>query len=103
MNLYYKLDENHNPVPCNLWDFAEFMGDPGKKFVKQDHLSFDGIFISTVFLGLDHSFGGGTPVLFETVIFGGIHDQFQERYCTWDEALAGHQRAIEMVFELTHN
>ena len=48
--------------------------------------------VSTVFLGLDHSFGHGPPVLFETMIFGGKHDQYQQRYCTRDEALAGHAR-----------
>ncbi len=31
--------------------------------------------VSTVFLGIDHSFIGGTPVLFETMIFGGEHDE----------------------------
>lgn len=35
---------------------------------------------------------------FETMIFGGEHDQYQERYSTWDEAEAGHKRAIELVF-----
>ena len=46
--------------------------------------------VSTVFLGLDHAFDGGTPLLFETMIFGGEHDEYQERYATWDEAEAGH-------------
>ena len=27
--------------------------------------------ISTVFLGLDHAFGQGNPLLFETMVFGG--------------------------------
>ena len=29
--------------------------------------------------------------------FGGEHDQYQERYCTWDEAEKGHQIACELV------
>jgi hypothetical protein len=59
--------------------------------------------VSTVFLGIDHSFsairdnGDHKPVLFETMVFGGKHDQYQERYCTWDEAVAGHKRVVEMV------
>ena len=52
--------------------------------------------VSTVFLGLDHSFSGGTPILFETMIFGGEHDQYQERYATYEEAEAGHIVAVEM-------
>ena len=51
----------------------------------------DGIKVSTVFLGLDHSFGGAPPILFETMIFGGKHDEDQSRYATWKEAVAGHK------------
>lgn len=38
------------------------------------------IHISTVFLGLNHNFGAGKPLLFETMVFGGEHDQFCMRY-----------------------
>lgn len=58
---------------------------------------FPGVNVSTVFLGLDHAFGGGTPVLFETMIFGGEHDQYQERYHTLEEAMLGHERAVALV------
>lgn len=50
--------------------------------------------VSTVFLGLDHNFSGGVPILFETMIFGGEHDGYQERYATWEEAEAGHKQAV---------
>ena len=53
--------------------------------------------VSTVFLGLDHQFGDGPPLLFETMVFGGEHDQEQWRYSTWDEAVAGHAAAVESV------
>ncbi len=53
--------------------------------------------ISTVFLGLDHSFMRGTPILFETMIFGGEHDEYQERYHTLEEAMLGHERAVALV------
>lgn len=52
--------------------------------------------VSTVFLGIDHAFGGGEPVLFETMVFGGKHDEYQERYKTWEEAEAGHKRIVKM-------
>lgn len=52
--------------------------------------------VSTVFLGLDHSWGGGPPMLFETMIFGGPEDQnYQTRCSTWDEAEAMHATAVE--------
>ena len=53
--------------------------------------------ISTVFLGIDHNFGGGRPILFETMIFGGEHDGYQERYHTWKEAEKGHKKALNLV------
>lgn len=57
----------------------------------------DGVLVSTIFLGLDSSFSFGPyeaePVLYETMIFGGDHDGFQERHCTRREAEAGHEFA----------
>jgi hypothetical protein len=53
--------------------------------------------ISTVFLGLDHSFGSGPPILFETMIFGGVHHEYLKRYSTWEDAEEGHKRAVEFV------
>lgn len=50
--------------------------------------------VSTVFLGIDHAFRGGKPVLFETMVFGGPLDGEQERYCTWDEAVDGHHLMV---------
>lgn len=54
--------------------------------------------VSTVFLGLDHSFGDGPPLLFETMIFNHPElEDYQERYTTWEEAEAGHARAVRKV------
>jgi hypothetical protein len=50
--------------------------------------------ISTVFLGLDHNFRGGEPILFETMIFGGPLNDEQWRYRTYAEAERGHQDAV---------
>jgi hypothetical protein len=60
----------------------------------------DGARVSTVFLGLDHrSLDDGPPVLFETMIFGGPHNEWQDRYCTYDEAEAGHKRVCDALSE----
>ena len=50
--------------------------------------------VSTVWLGLNHSFGEGPPLIFETMIFGGPHDEYQDRYSTEEDALAGHKRVV---------
>lgn len=53
--------------------------------------------VSTVFLGLNHAFGGGRPLWFETMVFGGEHDQDMDRYATLEEAMAGHERMVALV------
>ena len=55
--------------------------------------------VSTVFLGINHSFHGGPPSLWETMIFweGGPLDMYQRRYQTRELAAAGHQLAVDLV------
>jgi len=53
--------------------------------------------VSTVFLGLDHAWSGGPPILWETMIFGGPFDGHQLRYTTRLDALTGHARTEELV------
>ena len=58
--------------------------------------------VSTIFTGFNYAFGGGPPIVFETMIFGGEHDQYQWRYSTWDEAVAGHREACKLAgFDLS--
>ncbi len=95
--MWYILDENNKPVKStSVIEAAEWLDkNPERKAVKQDHIG--DIFISTVFLGLDHSWKGNTPILWETMIFGGDHDQYQERYTSYEDALEGHQIALNLV------
>lgn len=55
--------------------------------------------VSTVFLGLDHGFGEGRPLLFETMAFWwpARYDSHQQRCSTWLEAEAQHQRIVAHV------
>jgi hypothetical protein len=55
--------------------------------------------VSTVFLGVDHNFSDdGQPILFETMVFGGAMDGFQQRYCSWDDALVGHRHVLQDIY-----
>jgi hypothetical protein len=52
-----------------LLEWAKLMEDPHYKIVSQTELE-DGTVISTVWLGVDHNFGGkGPPIIFETMVF----------------------------------
>lgn len=54
--------------------------------------------VSTVFLSLDHNFSGiGPPILWETMIFGGPHDNYQERYASEDAAKEHHQEIVNRL------
>lgn len=71
----------------------------------------DSIHVSTVWVGLDHSFFDGPPLIFETMVFtlkdmpyimpSGIEYWWegveQYRYPTLAEAEAGHVKILEMV------
>ncbi len=93
---WYILDENNKPIRSTIVDCGEWLEEnPERKAVKQERIG--KIFISTVFLGLDHAWNSDTPVLWETMIFGGEHDQYQERYSSYEDALEGHQKALNLV------
>lgn len=88
--------ENREPVLCpDLMTWANWFEHDEPRRV--GYTEFEGGHVSTVFLGLDHRFGDGVPLLFETMIFGGPHDQYQDRYTTWAEAEAGHAKALSIA------
>ena len=89
----YILD-GRTPKPATLEQWARWF-ETADRHVAKDQISDVGI--STVFLGINHRFGDGPPLLFETMIFGGPHDQHQTRAATWDEAAQQHADAVAMV------
>lgn len=94
--MWYTLDENNKPIASTAMDSASWMDkNPEKKAVKQEYI--DNVKVSTVFLGLDHAWNSDIPVLWETMIFGGEHDQYQDRYTSYEDALEGHQTALNLV------
>ena len=73
---------------------AWFELNEGRRIVAQTSIS-PGVRVSTVFLGINHSFiWGGRPLWFETMIFGGPHSDDQQRYETYLEAQLGHQEMV---------
>lgn len=73
--------------------------DINNKVVKQEAIKVEGkaYTVSTVDLGLDHSFGGGPPLYFETMIFPKDTgaDMYCNRYTTREEALASHENLVK--------
>lgn len=90
--MYYGLDGQK--ISMEEWGA---MVTAKEKILKQETLP-NGRWISTVWLGLDHSFGDGPPLIFETMVFpsnGDLSEEDMDRYSTREEALVGHQRMVE--------
>jgi len=105
---YYILD-GHTPVEVEITPDGELpdismFTNPKTRRVAETYVGFQNdVYISTVFLGFDHSFSDdGPPVLFETMVFGGQLNEKQWRYCTWKEAEKGHARMVKLVKQWTH-
>jgi hypothetical protein len=82
----YILDAAGNPELCDdTQKWGRWFRDVANRTVAKDDVS-DDVRVSTVFLGIDHSFDEGVPVLWETMIFGGPHNDYQERYTSLDDA-----------------
>lgn len=95
MSHYYILRDKE-PVAVEMMEWARWFGDADRHV---GETVYEGVLISTIFLGLDHGIGqGGPPLLFETMVFVDAPawswaerlDQECQRYCTWDEAALGH-------------
>lgn len=80
-----------------LLENGEYPDANQNRRVARDVMS-DGKVVSTVFLNIDHRFGDGPPLLFETYVFPS-EDDFCEidgvRSSTWDEAERYHLAMVE--------
>jgi hypothetical protein len=90
------LHYNMEGEPISLEEGEKLFEDGDARIVAK--IEIGDITVSTVLLVMDHRFGGeGPPLIFETMIFGGDHDGYEERYSTREEAEAGHARAVKLI------
>lgn len=108
---YYDRQGN----PMSLEDWGRRFENVPNKIVRQEHTPNGRYWISTVWLGLDHSWGDGPPLIFETMVFPqSVDKQYDaledlvegepeygrwselacERYSTEEEAIAGHEAMV---------
>ena len=84
--IYYDMDGNL--ITREEW--AALMEDPDYRFLARTEVGEN--VVSTVWLGLDHSFGEGLmPLIFETMVFP---RGTQQRYMTKELALEGHEKMV---------
>lgn len=94
----YILDDSGNPVAePDLTKWGKWLQN-AKRHVAYEKIG--DVRISTVFLGSDHNWGDGPPVLWETMVFCHGHplDQEQDR-CSGsrEQAEAMHAKMVERV------
>jgi hypothetical protein len=98
---YFDMDGN----PMSMWDWSMNHELQVNRHVGSTTLCLRGHVynVSTVHLGLDHSFSPypHRPVIFETMVFqdgdmGGF-EGICERYCTKQEAARGHKKIVRYV------
>jgi hypothetical protein len=93
--------DGHTPIKCTdtlLW--AEWFKVTDRHVAETDVPTLDGLVrVSTVFLGVDHAFAGGPPILFESMCFndGGAFENECERYERWEEAERGHADMVARI------
>lgn len=95
MSKHYILKKKQ-PVRVDLTEWAAWFEKSDNRTVARTQIG--DADVSTVFLGLDHNFsGGGPPLIFETLVFGGTYDGEMMRCSSWQQAEAAHKAMCERV------
>ena len=98
----YVLDQAGKPVPePDLLTWGLWMEEGGRQLAVDEIGDYR---VSTVFLGIDHQFGDGPPVLWESMIFGpedleSDETLGQRRYTSRDAALQGHAEMVAALHQ----
>lgn len=87
-NDYTFILKGRKIVPVLYLEWALWFEDIKNRQVGSTY--FPGGRVSTVFLGVG-------PIYFETMVFGGVMNEWQWRYDTYDEALRGHRQVVKNV------
>lgn len=99
------LDKQGNPLTID--EYETLFSREDYKILKQTHVN-GRYFVSTVWLGINHAYGDGPPMIFETMVFHSCKNEQitdlgeldMERYATEKEALEGHENMCKRFAEL---
>ena len=89
------FDKDGSPLSEAGW--LEKLGDQYNRVAEDDC---NGVWVSTVWLGLNHAYGSGPPVIFETMVFESkenLSELYCDRYHTLEEAEAGHLAVLTKI------
>jgi hypothetical protein len=93
--IYY--DRDGKPITLERWAELRHQ-DQDYQRIAEDTVG--DYWVSTVWLGINHQFGNGPPLIFETMVFaedGRALEGECWRYSTEQQAAAGHREVVTMV------
>lgn len=94
---YVLLDKTPIPEP-DIVKWAMWFESANRR-VAHDVIE-NGLEVSTVFIGIDHNYGDGPPLLFETMLKrGDDYGPEQWRYSTWEQAETGHNCIVKALMD----
>ena len=90
MQLFY--DRDGRPIGRVEWQLLLMSGEGYERIAET---TIGDVYVSTVWLGLNHAaYVGEPPLIFETMIFGGCDDGYQCRYSSESAAIEGHETTV---------
>jgi len=95
--IHYILNSQGEPEPeDDILRWGAWFENDERRIVRQQRWQADNgsHFVSTVFLGTDHNWFDGPPILWETMVFIDGEDCEQQRYSSRDEAIIGHNTLV---------
>ena len=95
MSDHYILDGHEVVKADDLMSWAKWL-ETSRDECRVASTGIGDVRVSTVFLGLDHQYGDGPPLLFETMVFA-PNECYCERCSTWEQAEAEHEKAVAWV------
>jgi hypothetical protein len=98
MSEYY--DPDGKPLTMQEWaDLFERRREDmsPESWWRRETVISEGVRVSTVWLGLNHAWVAEPPLFWETMIFGGDHDNDQWRYSSRQAALDDHERIVRAL------
>lgn len=97
---YY--DREGNPISLEGWAHLIEKHEDYRR-VASTVIPETNVWVSTVWLGLDHNYWGGPPLIFETMVWNehGADDEICERWSSENEAVAGHLAVVSALLAAT--
>jgi hypothetical protein len=99
----YILDDDGNPIretEYSLWDAWMSLERFKSCILAKNIIGDAAAVVTTVFTGLDYSFAGGPPLLYQSTLFrADMRGEVTRRYPTKLEAMAGHTDLLRYFME----